>query len=922
MDCGGDGEESTPVPSAQETADACDHPSLRLVPTCPWGHSLTTHVNMACSCCDGCKRSLTTGARIWTCKQCNWHLCTPCTEINCEANSLHGAGNSGAQGCCRQGHTWLMFRGKEATKCALCLVESKISAVTWFCRTCDRTICDQCHRTSSNRVSQESDPSAREIEVESESSGFVSPKIGPTNFSDIFACTIENLRWELRRDFASVVSRLDCVLARVDPCHNSSSNNNNNNSNSSFVEINGEQCSRYESDVLLRVMSAGRFKSKDRSRDVTSGRVKSIDDTVMDRIIQEEARRSSESRAGPRCFLSNLHRQQKDSGVSRSNASITDEPSAPQSPRSRYLAVDLHPKFQTLDSLPSQQSWHAPEIAFGRCVTAETDETVPGAVDSSKTAENQSHAPNDMLDAPSAKALAVIPASVPESSRAGVEVLSTCVRRNSTKNLPNTCPLFSADGAQVQSSRNSCRGRRVSRRVSDVESLRDVHEIHLINNQIPQPHDDTAEQYDQEQSSNEEVPESAVMPIRKTRTRTRDFGNMDVMRSKREQELLDRCCGSLQDDCMWQASNVSEIDELSTDTDAHVAAAAFVSHGILYVFGILPLRCNSRFDVYGAMVLLTSLVLFVCHIAWAASCSCFLFVRFADVLFAAGSFVGLAVLRLKHISALVGQDARPLDTHARVHGFYEAWMLQSFRNACCVFVIWLATFSAFILLKTSFDDIPFEAYSARDTSGGYSSPPISMFFFMSALNAALVYGLLHTCCFLELMVDSFCVRFFEDPDFVRGISEWNIIQAIMRRTANAIELCFLFLHTSVGGALLLTGAEIVSTPADGRREKSTFITMKFLSWLPTVLLMLFMLFRATAITEKCKRAPALVNSLIYGREDSINVQRQYMVEFIDHSLAGFYVQGMRLTSFMCLKYVYFLVIIVFSFLTLPIRDDA
>ena len=60
--------------------------------------------------------------------------------------------------------------------------------------------------------------------------------------------------------------------------------------------------------------------------------------------------------------------------------------------------------------------------------------------------------------------------------------------------------------------------------------------------------------------------------------------------------------------------------------------------------------------------------------------------------------------------------------------------------------------------------------------------------------------------------------------------------------------------------------------------------------LPPLLLMVFCLFRAAAVTEKCSRAPALVNSLVV-EEDVMDDARQYLVQYIEHSAAGFYIKG-------------------------------
>merc|ERR1712113_176011 len=76
------------------------------------------------------------------------------------------------------------------------------------------------------------------------------------------------------------------------------------------------------------------------------------------------------------------------------------------------------------------------------------------------------------------------------------------------------------------------------------------------------------------------------------------------------------------------------------------------------------------------------------------------------------------------------------------------------------------------------------------------------------------------------------------------------------------------------------------------------------SGVPRVILMLYSLFQTASVTEKCSRAPAFVNSLATA-EDTINLNRQYVVQYMEHSAAGLYIKRVRITTMMVFKFAYF-----------------
>ncbi|CAJ1407625.1 unnamed protein product, partial [Effrenium voratum] len=59
----------------------------------------------------------------------------------------------------------------------------------------------------------------------------------------------------------------------------------------------------------------------------------------------------------------------------------------------------------------------------------------------------------------------------------------------------------------------------------------------------------------------------------------------------------------------------------------------------------------------------------------------------------------------------------------------------------------------------------------------------------------------------------------------------------------------------------------------------------------------YTMMRAAAVTEKASRVAPLVNSWKFeSKKDSMDENRQYVVQYIIQSEAGFYMKGVRLTA--------------------------
>lgn len=176
------------------------------------------------------------------------------------------------------------------------------------------------------------------------------------------------------------------------------------------------------------------------------------------------------------------------------------------------------------------------------------------------------------------------------------------------------------------------------------------------------------------------------------------------------------------------------------------------------------------------------------------------------------------------------------------------------------------------------------------------------------LFTAVAFYHLHNCLGLELIIDEFSVRFVDDDgDITELIAMWNMTNVLLRRTANCLEGSILALQTSVPPAVLLTAMHLLGHKSltCGSCVQSIF------GMLPPVVLALYTLFRTAAVTEKCIHVPAFVNSWITDGS-AMEQEHHHFVQYIFNSSAGFYIKGLRLTTFMVVKVTYFLGMLGFS----------
>eukprot|EP00811_Abedinium_folium_P007262 NODE_1669_length_2406_cov_30.793769.p1 GENE.NODE_1669_length_2406_cov_30.793769~~NODE_1669_length_2406_cov_30.793769.p1 ORF type:complete len:654 (-),score=70.55 NODE_1669_length_2406_cov_30.793769:265-2226(-) len=330
-----------------------------------------------------------------------------------------------------------------------------------------------------------------------------------------------------------------------------------------------------------------------------------------------------------------------------------------------------------------------------------------------------------------------------------------------------------------------------------------------------------------------------------------------------------------------------------------------MTHWLCCVCGIIPFQVGACSAVYQFL----PLCVIACMLVYSAVLSAvspneagFVYQCLSSTVYALGGVCGLAHLWLNRIHLLLGPHQRPLEFYAVRCDFIHDWRRISLRHFVKVCAIWMWMVMGRIAMQVGVYDC-----SLREV---LYTVHIYIFGVTCGVVAIIFFCILHIFCGLELAIDKCCVRFFEAKDFGKGVAEWNILQAMLRRAASTIDSCVLTVGTAMLGVLLLSGVEMLNGSVTGPMEAVHCCV----SGLPPMVLAHYTCFRAAAITEKCQRVPALVNSWDFGGE-SFDLMRQYAVRYVTDSAAGFYVKGVRINAFMALKFAYAFGAIVFALLT-------
>eukprot|EP00435_Cladocopium_sp_Y103_P021825 s1418_g5.t1 len=255
--------------------------------------------------------------------------------------------------------------------------------------------------------------------------------------------------------------------------------------------------------------------------------------------------------------------------------------------------------------------------------------------------------------------------------------------------------------------------------------------------------------------------------------------------------------------------------------------------------------------------------------------------------------VAVSVWLLGDVDDFLSDPEHGLDFYAWNAGFIQEWRKKSRRRlmeACsCLLLMWVLRCLVFLRIDPSVHDLLL-SISFCVASGGFM---------------AVAYLELHVLSGLELAIDSFSVNFFRVMDVKEALAEWNVLQAMLRHISAKLSRSLLPLGCACGASILyLIELSLLRPDVEGGFE---FI-LQNLWCLPPNCFFLYTLMRAAAVTEKASRVSPLVNSWNFENIDGpddlpdwMDLERQYLVQYIIQSEAGFYIQGVRLRFFQAVK---------------------
>lgn len=280
--------------------------------------------------------------------------------------------------------------------------------------------------------------------------------------------------------------------------------------------------------------------------------------------------------------------------------------------------------------------------------------------------------------------------------------------------------------------------------------------------------------------------------------------------------------------------------------------------------------------------------------------SCLRYGLLSDLPLAIGGLAGLLSLGVGFGSLELHEVIWMLFNHAYREQYLDLWAVSSNRDLQVTLLLWLV-----ILVER-----------ARGTGlagaaiGGHLAVDgvlqFVLFAWLSGLLMALAFCMLYVCRALTGMIDFFCMDVIEIADMSESVRRWNVLQAVLRKASNVIQRCFFVLQTTAVFTLMLGVADAV-------------LGGHFVELIPGFFVALGITricFRAASVTDKCSHVPSLVSSFC----NQIDPERQFVVQHIIHSAAGFYVFEVKLTSAMAVKFTYFATVAAFTLATKIISD--
>lgn len=342
----------------------------------------------------------------------------------------------------------------------------------------------------------------------------------------------------------------------------------------------------------------------------------------------------------------------------------------------------------------------------------------------------------------------------------------------------------------------------------------------------------------------------------------------------------------------------------SLDEQAMICPVRF----FLGLTGVLDFKPGCFWKCLAHLILSKNVALGVLMLMMFGEESDYRYLNLTTIVYSLGLVVSVLLLRWGRaeedsLAVLLGPKEFQLDEYACKRGFIASCRLLGTLRWVVLMGLWALMVTSRILA----------GYFGRPETGLLPGNTFQDFVAICSYSGsmlgivAIFYVQLHVSSGLELAVDMFSAHFFDTKDICSAMDEWNILQALIRCASSRIETSFMVLGASSLASLVLLATEVWTKPELLRDPLQAVL---WLGWVyPPVLLLLYSLTRAAAVSEKCSRVAPFINSWDFPGEEeecleSLHEGRQYIVQYIMQSEAGFYVKGVRLCNFTIMKLCY------------------
>jgi len=288
--------------------------------------------------------------------------------------------------------------------------------------------------------------------------------------------------------------------------------------------------------------------------------------------------------------------------------------------------------------------------------------------------------------------------------------------------------------------------------------------------------------------------------------------------------------------------------------------------------------------------------------------SCLQLGLFCDVAIAFGSLFGLVSVAAYRGSPQLAQCLQLMGSYAFREDFEERWEELTRREVPVASLLWLVVvmerMRGTAMLRAVLDG----------RVDGLSVLHTVAFALSSLLLVVLTYLVLHISHGLASSVDAFCSSLINSGDLSQAIHRWNMVGAILREVCSSIQSCLFVLQATVLFTFMLGAVDFyLSDQSDESYGSLLFPHVLLTFWISRVF------FTAAAVTKKCARVPSLINACDFGVP--FDEKRQYVVQYVEQSAAGFYVTDIRLTAAMTVKFSYVCVLGLFTLATKIVADQ-